>query len=134
MGRHLGASIGLVALALVGCMDRNIALVEEPITTLAPRIIQSIVDHEPDSIEVRFGWSAGMCEGYRKEEYTLNSWGMECTRVGWDTAAFPMQSQIVPVPVAKYQAILNAVDTTSLWSEFSIRQIGCPDCADGGRC
>jgi len=134
MGRYLRTSIGLVTLLLVGCTEREANPFHVAGTMIDTSRTRSNIIHEPDSIEIRFGSSFGMCLEYCKSEYELHSWGLECTRVGWDTEAFPIQSQIVPVPDAKYQAILNAVDTTSLWSEFNIRQIGCPDCADGGRC
>lgn len=134
MGRHLRTSIGLVALALAGCMGTDFAPSEEAGVPVEPIEARPIVIEEPDSIAISFGWSAGMCYGYCKSEFRIHSWGLECKRVGWDTTAYPRQRQVVPISVEKYRAILHAVDTTSLWSEFSIRKIGCPDCADGGRC
>lgn len=134
MGRYLRASIGLVALAFAGCMSMDLVPVEEAADTVVPPEVRSTVIQAPDSIAIGFGWSYGMCDGYCRSEFMLHSWGLVCERVGWDTAAFPMQRQVVPISVEKYRAIVHAVDTTSLWSEFSIRHIGCPDCADGGRC
>jgi hypothetical protein len=134
MGRYLRTSIGLVALALLGCSERDAQSTHVAGTVIDSSGTHSNIIHERDSIEIRFGSSFGMCVEYCKSEYELHSWGLECTRVGWDTAAFPEQRQIAPVVASKYQAILNAVYTTSLWSEFSVRQMGCPDRADGGRC
>lgn len=134
MELHLRTCIGLVALTVACSMGSDISPVDEAGVPVEPIEARPTVIEEPDSVAISFGSSFGMCDGYCTSEFRIHSWGLICKRVGWDTTAYPMQRQVFPISVEKYRAILHAVDTTSLWSEFSIRQIGCPDCADGGRC
>ena len=128
----------LIVLSLTGCSDIDRTNSENHGTNKKSTHSVHRVDQEPDIIDISFGSSFGECEGYCEFEYILHSWGLECWRRGWaiggDSSMYPTQRQIVPVSQEYYSKVLFALDTTELWSEFKVRQIGCPDCADGGRC
>lgn len=124
----------IIAGLIAGCSDRY-QRAEDRAEDMKSLFDESNAsNHEPDSVEVRFGSSSGECFGYCRSEFELHPWGLECTRIGWDTAVYPEQHQVVPIAKGVYQTILEAVDTTSLWKEFNQVTIGCPDCADGGSC
>ncbi len=120
--------------AFCSCFTSNQEGTIIPISNGDQPLLKAAERTEPDSIEIRFGSSFGMCEGYCKYEYKLQSWGLDCSRIGWDSVAYPSQHQTVEVSRTNYQNIVRTVDNTDLWSEFKSVTIGCPDCADGGRC
>ena len=133
-----GRIAGIVAFKalLASCSGPQTDLLETTIVLDQPLRVTPEPVHEPDSMEIRFGSSFGMCTGYCQTDFVLHSWGLECWRRGWesggDTTKFPSQRQVVPLLVGQYRQVIAALDTVIYWNAPEV--VGCPDCADGGRC
>lgn len=85
---------------------------------------------------IRFGSSHGMCIGYCTHEYVLKSDGLVARRKGGgrgDPSTHPAdQEQFVALDKATFDAVMAKLDATDFDAAPDV--IGCPDCADGGRC
>ena len=85
---------------------------------------------------VRFGSSHGMCIGYCTQEFELKNDGLTARRKGGgrgDPRTYPAdQEQFVALDKATIEAALAKLDAAAFDAAPDV--IGCPDCADGGRC
>lgn len=89
-----------------------------------------------NAVLARFGSSHGMCIGYCTQEYELKAVGLLARRKGGgrgDPATHPAdQEQIVALDEAAIDAAMAKLDAAVF--DGAPETIGCPDCADGGRC
>lgn len=89
-----------------------------------------------DAFHMRFGSSHGMCVGYCDVEYRIHANGVAAIRRGGgrgDPATHPAdQEQFVAVDKATIDAAMAQFDAAVFDAAPDV--IGCPDCADGGRC
>ena len=88
-----------------------------------------------ETMIVRFGSSHGMCVGYCTQEYELRSDGLLARRKGGgrgDPSAYPEQEQFVSMDKAAIDAAMASFGAAAFDAAPDV--IGCPDCADGGRC
>lgn len=85
---------------------------------------------------IRFGSSHGMCIGYCTQEYELKADGLTARRKGGgrgDPSTHPAdQEQFVALDKATIDAAIAQLDAAAFHAAPDV--IGCPDCADGGRC
>lgn len=115
-------------LTVIGCSAPEDATIKDPGTP----------DHEaPNEViaPIRFGSSHGMCMGYCTREFELKTDGLTARRKGGgrgDVSAYPDQEQLVALDKASLQVVMAEFDTALF--DASPDTIGCPDCADGGRC
>ena len=90
--------------------------------------------HDTVPMSIRFGTSQGMCMGYCEFEYELRRDRLIGTRKAGgrsSTADYPTQVEEVTITSEQYAQVRAAVDA-DFWTAPEV--IGCPDCADGGRC
>lgn len=128
---RLASSPFLFALLLtaIGCGSAPDQTASTPQPTTVPE------ETKRDEVLVRFGSSHGMCMGYCEAEYTLRADGLHAIRRGrgrTDTTAYPMQQQTLKLEEGTVQAAMANWDEAAFAAAPDV--IGCPDCADGGRC
>lgn len=108
-----------------------------------PRTANNTSDSEPIKTEapaapmlIRFGSSHGMCMGYCTQEFELKGDGLLARRKGGgrgDPATHPAdQEQTVALDKATIDGAMAKFDAAVF--DAAAEVIGCPDCADGGRC
>ncbi len=89
-----------------------------------------------NAILARFGSSHGMCIGYCTQEYELKGDGLTARRKGGgrgDPKTHPAdQEQTVALDKATIDAAMTKLEAAAFDAAPDV--IGCPDCADGGRC
>lgn len=118
-----------IPLLTFACGTATVPVVPTPEPQATPKGIST------SDAGVRFGSSHGMCMGYCTTEYELSDDGLMARRRGGgrgDTAAYPMQQQFIPLDKAAIDAVMARLDGTLFDAAPDV--IGCPDCADGGRC
>ncbi|MBL7950956.1 MAG: hypothetical protein JNM62_04495 [Flavobacteriales bacterium] len=85
---------------------------------------------------MRFGSSHGMCVGYCDVEYRVDANGVAAIRRGGgrgDPSTHPAdQEQFVALDKTTIDAAMAQFDAAAFDGAPDV--IGCPDCADGGRC
>lgn len=118
------------SLTIIGCGNA-------PEATVATPEPQPVTQEVPqgDALLVRFGSSHGMCTGYCTQEFELKEDGLLARRKGGgrgDISAYPDQEQLVALDKASIEAARAAFDAAAFDAAPDV--IGCPDCADGGRC
>lgn len=116
----------LALFATIGCSSAP----EQATTIPEPQVVQQEVP------TVRFGSSHGMCIGYCTQEYELKADGLTARRKGGgrgDPSTHPAdQEQLVALNKATIDAAMARFDAAAFDAAPDV--IGCPDCADGGRC
>lgn len=130
----LRASPVLLALVLItsacGGGSEQVVSVPEPQPTQAEEAPKA------NAVLARFGSSHGMCIGYCTQEYELKVDGLLARRKGGgrgDPATHPAdQEQTVALDKAAIDVAMAKFDTAVF--DTAPETIGCPDCADGGRC
>ena len=129
---HSHPSVSIVAAMLfaLGCGSAT-----EQVATSDPTPTNQEA-HKSAFPTIRFGSSHGMCIGYCTQEYELKADGLTARRKGGgrgDPATHPAdQEQFVAVDKATIDAALAHFDAAAFDAAPDV--IGCPDCADGGRC
>lgn len=116
----------------LGCSNAS----EQVATTSDP---QPTIQEEPaksTTVLARFGSSHGMCVGYCTQEYELKPDGLTARRKGGgrgDPSTHPAdQEQFMALNNATIDAAMATLDPAAFDAAPDV--IGCPDCADGGRC
>lgn len=115
----------IALLTIIGCSSTP----EQVATTPEPTGVTQEVP------TIRFGSSHGMCMGYCTREFEVKGDALLARRKGGgrgDLSAYPDQEQVFAVDKASITAALAAFDANLF--DAAPDTIGCPDCADGGRC
>ncbi len=109
---------------------------EQVVSVPEPPALQPEEAPKSAAVLARFGSSHGMCVGYCTQEYELKGDGLLARRKGGgrgDPATHPAdQEQSMALDKAAIDAAMAQFDAAVF--DAAPEVIGCPDCADGGRC